>query len=746
MHAPGRHLHPDVPRNQIDPWRHLCCRVAVPRQLPLMISSALARMAAVLGILIGFPGNVASAWEPLRAHPQNPYILEFRGQPALLRTFGPRYEWIFDSSHDFIPYLDVFQRDGMNLTRVWCLGYPASPAANFNQPWQRATTGANALDGLRKWDFNTWNEAYFTRLKAFAQAASDRGIAVEFTLFSVFYNDTEWTKSPFHPSNNVQGYGAPNNRYDCFRENVANASLLAEQKKAVRRIVRELNGFDNVYFEIQNEPFWNEPNINDTEEVAFHNSMLAAIREEQATLPNRHMVAHNFPQRMTTLSSDFDIFNEHYPAVVPTTTIAGAEALLANHYSRGRILSLDETDTVNEPQTRLEAWMFFIGGGGIYDGLDYQGVAYTEAVPSGDTTLGNSIRGTVRNSWTYMNRLHLVALRRNLAWVTGGIPNGAKLQASASPGQQYVAYLHHGQSGIENFQLRYNPIDSSQHNVSLNVTLPAGTWRAVWTRPADLVELQVQEFTHAGGAVTLNPVAYLADVALRIDRTGAGDTTPPPIPAGLAAVANPDGSVSLSWNPVQASDLGGYRVYRSEIPGVPTDSAHRIAVMPVSLTEFRDASATFGMTYYYGVTAVDLIGNESSAGSEITTTSSLTYPNLNASEPSGGQVTLEWATDSPGYYLQENTSLSPDSWTYSSLIPIMVGGNYQVTVTLTPQRRFFRLTHEPPTPPEIHFFNNDQGGFFLQWTTALQGWGLAGKPGDLSGLLELLTPRPDRRR
>jgi hypothetical protein len=58
----------------------------------------------------------------------------------------------------------------------------------------------------------------------------------------------------------------------------------------------------------------------------------------------------------------------------------------------------------------------------------------------------------------------------------------------------------------------------------------------------------------------------------------------------------------------------------------------------------------------------------------------------------------------------------------------MVGGNYQVTVTLTPQRRFFRLTHEPPTPPEIHFFNNDQGEFFLQWTTSMQGWYLQESP------------------
>ena len=42
--------------------------------------------------------------------------------------------------------------------------------------------------------------------------------------------------------------------------------------------------------------------------------MLTAVREEEATLTNRHLVAHNFPQQMSAMSSDFNILNEHYPA------------------------------------------------------------------------------------------------------------------------------------------------------------------------------------------------------------------------------------------------------------------------------------------------------------------------------------------------------------------------------------------------------------------------------------------------
>ena len=499
-----------------------------------MTAPTLARIAAILGILSGVPANILTAAVPLRAHPQNPHILEFRGNPTLLRTYGPHYGWVFDSSLNYIPHLNVFQRDGMNLTRIWCMGYPADKPGDFIQPWPRSTTGGNALDGLGKWDFSSWNQAYFDRIKTFAQEASDRGIVVEFTVFSTFYDDTEWRKSPFHPSNNVQGYGSSSNRYECMRPTDGN--LLAAQKAALRKIVRELNGFDNVYYEIQNEPFWNEPNKKDAEEVDFHNQMLAAIRAEESGLPNRHLVAHNFPQQVSALSSDFDVINEHYPAAVPGSTIAGAEALLQNQYSRGKILSLDETDTVTEPHTRLEAWMFFIGGGGIYDGLDPEGAIYTPSNPAGDNSTGNAIRRALRNANNYMNQLDLIALRRDLAWVTGGVPSGATLQASSSPGKQYVAYLHHGKGAVASFQLRYDPIDSSNHNVSLRVALDAGIWRAVWTRPSDMVVLGTQEFTHTGGNITLQQVTYQADVALSIERADAPPSVPPSKPTGLHVV------------------------------------------------------------------------------------------------------------------------------------------------------------------------------------------------------------------
>ena len=650
----------------------------------------------------------ANAAEPVRSHPQNPYILEFRGRPTLAATFAESYDSVRDQYREFIPYLNALHQDGINLTRVWLIGHPLdfdNSAPHLIQPWPRSTSGPSALDGLGKWDFSAWDENYFNRLKAFAQAASDRGIIVEFTFFSVLYDDQEWRDSPYHPSNNVQGYGSSANRYDPFRQISANASLQAALESAVRRIVRELNPFDNIYYEIQNEPFWNEPGVRDADEAAFHNSMLTAIRDEESGLPNRHMVAHNFPQQLANLSTDFDIINEHYPAAVPSTTIAGCEALLSNHYSRGRILGFGESDTFNVPQTRLEAWMFFSGGGSIYNGKDAQFVVYTREEPAGDTPLGRDIRGTLRNALTYMNQLHLVALRRDFSWILSGVPAGAKYQAKASRGQQYVAYFHHGKSGNQPFQLRYDPIDSSNHVAAPTVLLEAGSWRAVWTRPVDLAVIATEEFNHPGGPRTLAAVTYQEDVALRIDRTNGADFTPPPIPGNLFVTPGQNGTLAISWTPVQAADLASYRIYRSENPEVPADAAHLVASLTAANTSYTDSSIIAGTTYYYAATSVDLSGNESAASAATPSIASpaMPSPSLTGSAsgdpppPPGesGQV-IQWSASFPGWHLQESPDLSPGSWTVSTLPVTLVDGQYQVSIPSDGAQRFYRLAGPPP--------------------------------------------------
>lgn len=571
----------------------------------------------------------AHASSPLRLHPENPRIFEFRGEATILRTFGEHYGSVIHPDFDYIRYLDILQRDGMNLTRIVALGFrghelpgqePLSPsAAKFMQPWARVPGHGNALDGQPKWDFSVWNESYFTRLRNFAKACSERGVVAEISLFNTLYDSSPefWKNSPFNPANNVQGHG-PASQFDTVR--MVDANLLAAQEAAVRRIVRELNAFDNIYYEIQNEPFWNQPDFKDNEEVVFHNAMLAIIRDEETNLPKRHLVAHNFPEYTALLSNDFDVINCHYPFNVTRSTLSpviGGENLLANEYAREKPLSLDESSAYDALSARIESWMFILGGGAVFSGLDAPNLQYTIQNEAGDVEPAVSMRRALRHLGTYSGNLHLAALRRNTSWIAGGIPSGARLQGMASPGRQYVAYLHHGAIPPGDYQTVYNPISTSNHTVSLQVALEAGTWKAVWTRPEDLAVLHTETFTHAGGNKTLQAVIYQADAALRIDRTGAADLTPPPEPKSLAAGTPSGSSVQLAWAPVTADDLAGYRIYHSTTPGVAATLANRVAEISAAQPSFAHGSVAMDSPHHYVVTAVDQNGNESSASREV---------------------------------------------------------------------------------------------------------------------------------
>jgi hypothetical protein len=87
------------------------------------------------------------------------------------------------------------------------------------------------------------------------------------------------------------------------------------------------------------------------------------------------------------------------------------------------------------------------------------------------------------------------------------------------------------------------------------------------------------------------------------------DVFPPPAPDGLLVLAE-EGGVRLVWNPVLAPDLAAYRVYRKE-SGLP---AWTRVGDGLKETVFFDGSGRPGAQY--GVTAVDLSGNESPRAEE----------------------------------------------------------------------------------------------------------------------------------
>ena len=101
------------------------------------------------------------------------------------------------------------------------------------------------------YDLDQWNAEYFDRLQSFLARASQLGIVVELTLFSNTYGDGVWALNPLRATNNVQKVGAVEwQDYNTLKDRALNERQFAFAEK----IVRETSGYDNVYYEICNEP------------------------------------------------------------------------------------------------------------------------------------------------------------------------------------------------------------------------------------------------------------------------------------------------------------------------------------------------------------------------------------------------------------------------------------------------------------------------------------------------------------
>ncbi len=461
------------------------------------------RWALLVLSLTALPARAAD--KPLALHPDNPHYFLFRGKPAVLVTSGEHYGAVLNRDFDYVPYLNELQARTVqphahvrrHLPRDTRLvrhrrEHAGAGARPFPLPVARSGRGG-AGDGGNQFDLGKWDADYFARLKDFVAEAGKRGIVVELSLFCTIYDDKLWAVNPMNAANNVQGAGKVG-RLDVYT--LKDKALTAAQEALVRKLAAELKDFDNLYYEVCNEPYFGGV----TRE--WNDRIVAVLRDADG---RRHLIAQNIAngsKKIDRPNPHVSLFNFHY--ATPPDSVA-VNAKLA------RPVGDDETGFrgTGDLPYRTEGWDFLLAGGAVYSNLDYSftckhpdGTAKVTTSPGGG---GPALRKQLQILKEFMDGLDFVSMRpdnsvlkggRVTAALTGNPPEAkATARVLAAPGRTYAVYVKGGTQA------------------TLEMEMPAGAYRAEWVNTKTGTVDKTEDFEHTGGTRTLASPAYREDIA-----------------------------------------------------------------------------------------------------------------------------------------------------------------------------------------------------------------------------------------
>ena len=468
---------------------------------------------------------MAADSQALRLHPENPHYFEFRGKPTVLITSAEHYGAVMNQDFDYSKFLETLAKHHFNLTRLFTGAAYCEPSGAFGitentlapkkgrflPPWKRSDQ-PGAWDGGTKWDLTAWNEHYFYLLKDFVSLASQHGIIVEVNLFCPFYEDKShqskmWPLSPFHPDNNINGLGNILS-HDVYTMD-KHGGLLEVQERFVRQVVESLKEFDNVYYEICNEPYFAGVTLE------WQHHMADVISEALRKTESPKLISQNIANGSAHVENPHpavSIFNFHY--TYPPKVVAENSTL-------NKVIGENETGFRGNADEvyRNEAWDFLMAGGALFNNLDYSfavghedgSYAYPPRTPGGG---GPSFWSQLEVLVNFMNSLDFVKMRPAAEFITA-VSNGASLKGLANPGVEYAFYLHHSAApGWTN----KTKLQTGNFADRFTLLIPEGSYELEWIEPRTGEELRKESREHGEGLLELTSPKYTQDVALHIRR------------------------------------------------------------------------------------------------------------------------------------------------------------------------------------------------------------------------------------
>lgn len=463
--------------------------------------------------------GLTSLHAQIRLHPKNNHYFEYKNQATVLITSGEHYGAVINLDFDFETYLATLHRIGLNHTRIFLGDYVEEPNAfciekntlapaegRFICPWLRSNVPGFSRGG-NKFDLDRWNPAYFERLHQFMSSAQEKDIIVEAVLFFAGYL---FQHSPLHHSNNI-------NKSDPITAKqyltLGNGNILTRQRQYCQKLVQELNQYDNLIFNVANEPWFDNqehPGFASPPPLATKKWIQQVsdwIVETERALPKKHLISLDYTNEgqiipeneLNTFFKNISVFNHHYDR--------NAWSVKFNYHRTNHIMSFNETGLMPPvtAQYRIQGWKYIFSGGALYNNLDF-----TFQVGHEDGSGGTNFTCEWYNGCTdpemkyqlaallrFMNSIQFINMKPDYRAVALNYGD-ENIYPLVWEGHQYAVYFEGG----------------SRAKIKLHV--PPGTWQVKWLQPSDLKELEVETVKLQQGSLDLIGPKYEDDILLYV--------------------------------------------------------------------------------------------------------------------------------------------------------------------------------------------------------------------------------------
>jgi hypothetical protein len=497
----------------------------------------------------------------LRVHSTNPrYFTDDSGDPIYLTGSHTWYNFqtrvtidansYLNTTQDMEDYLDYIEGFGHNFTRLWTgwaymdgTTYPGTGAGDW--PWSRSATGGG-FDGGNQWDLTSFDSDYFDKVVDWIVEVESRGMYVSVMLFGSMagYNG-RWVDGSatvvWHPDENTTLDDADVDPDDlCHATNgfYTSSTILAYQKALAEKFIDTLYTYDNVIWEIANEP--PESTCAGGIVDAWVDAMVDYIQNyEQTTYSKQHLVAVNYGGSTSTnllKAMNAEVIG---PTTVPVDYKEGGEA---SYSSQVVVHDTDHTYgfsyIVDKEDIRKSVWKTFLRGNHTifmdsYDAIRNANMDNCQPSDPCPNTEWDLTRNTMGWTLDYANKVNDLA---------GLIPSESVGDCSTqyclrnTTDREYLAY----QDGTGNF----------------TVNLVAGNYAYEWFNPTTGTIAETGTFAASAGDKTFTP-PFSGDALLYLSPIG-GLVYYVDLDGGSGG----DGSFGNPWNDL--NDVNNYSFFQGD--------------------------------------------------------------------------------------------------------------------------------------------------------------------------------------